>query len=67
MAVHANDGFAGLEFLHVVVQMPNELAKFIRHSPAHRIGDIHCGGAGRYDGLTNFHEKVRLRPRTIFR
>ena len=67
MAVHANDGFAGLEFPHVVMQMPNELAKFIGHSPAHCIGDIHCGGTGRHDGLANFYEKVRLRPRTIFR
>ena len=67
MAVHANDGFAGLEFLHVVVQMRNELAEFIGHRPAHRIGNIHRGGASRHDGLANFREKVRFCPRPIFR
>src|ERR1041385_566755 len=66
VAMHADDGLAGLKLAHFVMQMLDQGAELIGHGPAHRVGNVHRGRASRHDGPADLDEKVRFRARAVF-
>ena len=65
MAMDADDGLAGLKFLHVCMEMRDEFTKLIRNRPSDCVGNVHRVGASLHDSLADFHQEFRLGAGTI--